>query len=469
MRPGLNSAVAALGGLVALATAALAALALAVPAAAAIAAPAAPQDHPVALVGARIHTAAGPAIDNGTIVFQDGVITALGADVAPPGDAEVVDLSGMVNRRAGGVGAGCHDHPVALVGARIHTAAGPAIDNGTIVFQDGVITALGADVAPPGDAEVVDLSDSRDLNEFPTRFGPQHRIRDVLSPDDAFWKDAVEGGVTTVVTGPGSGEVSSGQAIVIKTWGESIDERIVKERGGLKIAMGRKRPDQSPTTSMAVTALLRAKFIEAQEYDAKWAAWEEGGREGPAPARDLGMEALVRVLNGEDRIRSHVHSAHDILSIIRLSQEFDFGLTIHHSTEAYKVADDIAAAGIDVVGLPLFTRVALSDEVMATGTVMNEKGVRFAFHTDDPVVGSKWQRGNAGLGIRYGMTEEQALEAVTINPAAIAGVEDRVGSLGVGKDADIVVLSGTWYEVSSLVTRVYVDGRVAYDREGEGS
>ena len=431
MRRGLSSAVAALGGLVALATTALAALALAAPASAASAAPAAPaspalaaatpQDHPVALVGARIHTAAGPAIENGTIVFRDGVITALGTNISLPDDAEVVDLSGMV------IMPGMLDN---------HSHIG---------------------------------ADSRDLNEFPTRFGPQHRIRDVLSPDDAFWKDAVQGGVTTVVTGPGSGEVSSGQAIVIKTWGESIDERVVKERGGLKIAMGRKRPDQSPTTSMAVTALLRAKFIEAQEYEAKWAAWEEGGREGPAPARDLGMEALVRVLNGEDRVRSHVHSAHDILSIIRLSQEFDFGLTIHHSTEAYKVADDIAAAGIDVVGLPLFTRVALSDEVMATGTVMNEKGVRFAFHTDDPVVGSKWQRGNAGLGIRYGMTEQQALDAVTINPAAIAGVEDRVGSLEVGKDADIVVLSGTWYEVSSLVTRVYVDGRTAYDREGEGS
>ena len=380
--------------------------------------------------------------------------------------------------------AGAQEAPVALVGARIHTAAGPAIENGTIVFRDGVITAIGADVSPPGGAEVVDVSgmvimpgmldnhshigaDSRDLNEFPVRFGPQHRIRDVLSPDDAFWKGAVKGGVTTVITGPGSGEVSSGQAIVIKTWGETIDERVVKERGGLKIAMGRKRPDQSPTTSMAVTAMLRAKFIEAQEYQARWDAWEEGGQEGPAPPRDLGMEAVVRVLTGEDRIRAHVHQAHDILAIIRLSQEFDFSLAIHHSTEAYKVADEIAEAGIDVVGMPLFTRIALSDEVMATGTVMNEMGVRFTFHTDDPVVGSKWQRGNAGLGIRYGMTEQDALEAVTINPAAIAGVEDRVGSLEVGKDADIVVLNGTWYEVSTLVTRVYVNGMVAYDREGE--
>ena len=375
--------------------------------------------------------------------------------------------------------------PVALVGARIHTAAGPAIERGTIVFSGGQITAIGADVSPPPGADIVDLSgmvvmpgmldnhshigaDTRDLNEFPTRFGPQHRIRDVLSPDDAFWNDAVKGGVTTVVTGPGSGEVSSGQAIVVKTWGPSIEERIVRERGGLKIAMGRKRPNESPTTSMAVTATLRAKFIEAQEYRARRDAWEEGGREGPAPPRDLAMEAVARVLAGEDRIRAHVHQAHDILAIIRLSQEFDFDLAIHHSTEAYKVADDIAEAGIDVVGMPLFTRIALPDDVMATGTLMNEKGVRFTFHTDDPVVGSKWQRGNAGLGMRYGMSEQDALEAVTINPAAIAGVEDRVGSLEAGMDADIVVLNGTWYEVSTLVTRVYVDGQLAFDREGEG-
>ena len=374
--------------------------------------------------------------------------------------------------------------PVALVGARIHTAAGPAMESGTIVFQDGVITAVGADVEPPASAEVVDLTgmvvmpgmldnhshigaDSRDLNEFPTRWGPQHRIHDVLSPDDRFWYGAVEGGVTTVITGPGSGEVSSGQAIVVKTWGPSLEDRIVRERGGLKIAMGRKRPNQSPTTSMAVTALLRAKFIEAQEYRAAWAAWEAGDREGPPPPRDLGMEALVRVLDGEDRVRAHVHLAHDILAVIRLSQEFDFDLAIHHSTEAYKVVDEIVEAGTDVIGMPLFTRIAVSDEVMATARVMNDNGVRFTFHTDDPVVGSKWQRGNAGLGIRYGMTEEDALAAVTINPAAIAGVEDRVGSLEPGKDADIVVLNGIWYEVSTLVTRVYVDGALAYDREAE--
>ena len=373
---------------------------------------------------------------------------------------------------------------VALTGGTIHTATGPPIRNGTVVVEDGRITAVGADVSVPSGATVYDVSGKDvipgmmdnhshigfsigDVNEFPIRFGPQHRAMDVLSPEDSYWRKAVEGGVTTVVTGPGSGEVSSGQAVVVKTWGPSLDARIVKERGGLKIAMGRKSPNQSPTTSMAVTALLRAKFIEAQEYMAAWQRWEDGGQEGAPPARDLAMEAVARVLRGEDRIRSHVHSAHDILSIIRLSKEFDFDLTIHHSTEAYKVADDIAASGTKVVGMPLFVRIGVGEEVMRSGATLVEKGVLFAFHTDDPVVQSKWQRGNAGLGIRYGMGEFDALKAVTINPAVIAGVEDRVGSIEVGKDGDLVVVDAPWFELRSRIDLVFVEGQLAYDRDAE--
>jgi imidazolonepropionase-like amidohydrolase len=295
-----------------------------------------------------------------------------------------------------------------------------------------------------------------DANEFQVRFGPQHRVLDILSSDDAFWRKAVEGGVTTVVTGPGSGEVSSGQAAVVKTWGPSLDARILKERGGLKNAMGRKLPNQSPSTSKAVTALLRAKFIEAEEYIEARERWESGDRQDPAPA-------LARVLRGEDRVRSHVHSAHDILSILRLSDEFGFDLTLHHATEVHKVADEVARRGVKVVGMPLFARIGVDAEIMRTGTLLTEKGVLFAFHTDDPVAQSKWQRGNAGLGVRYGMSPSDALAAVTINPATIAGVADRVGSIEVGKDADLVVLDGTWYEPRSRVEMVFVDGQLAYD------
>jgi imidazolonepropionase-like amidohydrolase len=249
---------------------------------------------------------------------------------------------------------------------------------------------------------------------------------------------------------------------VIKTWGGSIEERILLEKGGIKIAMGGKR--SSPKTSMAVTSFLREKFIKAKEYEKRIIEWEKGKKDSPAPEKDLALEAFAEVLSGKDRIRSHVHSAHDILSILRLKDEFNFDLTLHHSTEAYKVPEEIAKRNVKVVGMPLFARIGISDSVMYTGKIMNDHGVLFAFHTDDPVVSSKWQRGNAGMGIRYGMTEQAALEAITINPALIANVSDRVGSLKKGKDADFVIIDGHWYEPKSRIEKVYINGMEVFNR-----
>lgn len=368
----------------------------------------------------------------------------------------------------------------AVKGGKIYTAdRGKVYKNGILLIKDGKIKAVGKNIRIPSKAKVLDYSnyeivpgfidnhshigtEPENLNEFPVVFGPQHKILDVLSPDSSFWEKVYKGGVTTVVTGPGSGEVSSGQAVVIKTWGGTIEERVVKEKGGVKIAMGRKRT--SPKTSMAVTALLREKFIKAIEYDKKIKDWEKNKKETPRPERDLALEAFADVLSGKDRIRSHVHSAHDILSILRLKDEFGFDLTLHHSTEAYKVPKEIAKRNVKVVGMPLFARIGISDSVMYTGKIMNDHDILFAFHTDDPVVASKWQRGNAGMGIRYGMTEKAALEAITINPALIAKVSDRLGSLKEGKDADFVVIDGTWYEPKSIIEKVYINGVKAFDR-----
>jgi len=374
-----------------------------------------------------------------------------------------------------------HAQSLALRGATVHTATGEVIRNGTILVREGRIAAVGPDVRVPEGVPVTDVTGKTiipglvdnhshigfaigDVNERGTPFAPRYRITDVLSPDERYWKDAVAGGVTTIVTGPGSGAVSSGQAAVVKTWGPDLEARILDPTGGLKIAMGGKNPQTGPGTSMATTALLRDQFTKAREYGEAWRRWEEGGRAGAPPARDLDMEVLVRVLGGEERVRAHVHSAHDILSIIRLSREFGFDLTIHHATEAYKVADEIAESGTSVVGLPLFIRIGLTEDVMRSPAMLVEKGILFAFHTDDPVLQSKYQRYNAALGMRYGMDEEAALRAATINGAIIAGVEDRVGSIEVGKDADLVVIDGPWYELTSRIDRVFVGGEVAYDR-----
>jgi imidazolonepropionase-like amidohydrolase len=373
---------------------------------------------------------------------------------------------------------------IVLRGATVHTAVGAPISNATIVIRDGKFSAVGPGAAVPANAEVVDVTgkqvipgmidnhshigaDPSELNESAVSFGPQHRMVDALNPDDRGWKPAANAGVTTVVTGTGSGEVSSGVAVVVKTFGADFDRRILRANGGLKIAMGRKRPDRPPSTSPAVTAGLRSLFIRAREYADARKRWESGDKKGAPPPRDLGLETVARVLAREEYVRAHVHTAADILAILKLKDEFGFDLALHHATEAYKVADEIARRDVGVVGMPLFVRIGMKEEVMRSPYTLWRAGVLYAFHTDDPVVASKWLRYCAAMAMRYGLPEIEALKGATINAARIARVADRVGSIEVGKDADLVVLDGPWYEPKTRVDRVYVDGVLAYDRSKE--
>ena len=373
---------------------------------------------------------------------------------------------------------------IALRGATVHTAAGAPIPNATVLIRDGKIAAVGAAVPIPTGAEVLDVSgkqiipgmidnhshigaDPSDLNEQAVSFGPQHRMVDALNPDDRGWKPAVNGGVTTVVTGTGSGEVSSGVAAVVKTFGADFERRIIRADGGLKIAMGRKRADRPPSTSPAVTAGLRALFIRGREYMDAQKRWEAGDKKGTPPARDLGLETIARVLRREEYVRAHVHTAPDIMAVLKLKDEFGFDLAIHHATEAYKVPGEIVKRNVGVVGMPLFVRIGMKEEVMRSPYTLWKAGALYAFHTDDPVVASKWLRYCAAMGMRYGLPENEALKGVTINAAKIARVANRVGSIEIGKDADLVVLDGPWYEPKTRVDRVYVDGVLAYDRTKE--
>jgi imidazolonepropionase-like amidohydrolase len=401
------------------------------------------------------------------------VVSALSVLVAhrPPASAQAAS----VNRDAA---------PIVLRGATVHTAAGAPLQNAVIVIRDGKIADVGTTVSIPSGARVIDLAGREiipgmidnhshigaapeDLNESAVSFTPQNRMVDALNPDDRGWKPAASAGVTTVVTGTGSGEVSSGEAVVVKTFGADMQKRILKEVGGLKIAMGRKRPDRPPSTSPAVTAGLRAMFIHAREYMDAWTRWESSGKQGVPPARDLGMETVARVLRHEDYVRAHVHSAADIMALLKLKDEFGFDLALHHATEAYKLADEIARRHVDVVGMPLFVRIGMKEEIMRSPYTLWKAGVRYAFHTDDPVVQSKWLRYCGAMGVRYGLPEEEALKGLTINAAKIARVADRVGSIERGKDADLVVLDGPWYQPKTRVDLVYVDGALAYDRAAE--
>ena len=367
-------------------------------------------------------------------------------------------------------------------GATVHTAAGAPIPNATIVVQGGKIAAVGRNVAVPAGATVIDATGKviipgmidehshigarpTDLNDRPMIIGPQHRILDALDVDDPAWKDAVTGGVTTLTTGPGSGENVSGMAVVIKTFGTDLSQRILLEKGGMKFAMGPKRSgDAYPSTAMGVAANLRQYLIRTQEYMATWKRWEEGGRQGTPPARDLGYEAMSEVLTGKVRVRAHVHSATDVMTLLHLKDEFGFRLTLHHSTDAYKVAGEVAKRGVSAVVMPLGPRIGVTEEAMRGPYELWKAGVKIAMHTDHPVINQKWLRLCAGLAMRYGLPEEEALKAVTINVAEMQGVDARVGSIVVGKDADFVVMDGPWYEPQTRIDLVFGNGAIIYNR-----
>lgn len=373
---------------------------------------------------------------------------------------------------------------LAVRGATVHTAAGPPILNGTILVRDGKIAAVGANVPIPAGAKIIEAAGKvitpgmidehshigakpSDLNDRPMLIGPQHRFLDALDLDDPEWKLALQGGVTTLVTGPGSGENVSGQAVVIKTFGADLAKRIVNEKGGMKFAMGPKFPDRYPATAMGVAANLRQYLIRTQEYTASWKKWEEGDKKGNPPARDLGYEAMAEVLAKKQRVRAHVHSATDVMTLLRLKDEFGFDLTLHHSTEAYKVAPEVARRGVSAVVMPLGGRIGVTEDVMEGPVVLWKAGVKIAMHTDHPVIHQKWLRLCAALAMRYGLPEDEALKAVTRNTAEIARVGDRVGSLEPGKDADFVVFNGPWYEPRTRVDMVFGNGELLYDRAKE--
>ncbi|MBC7894888.1 MAG: amidohydrolase family protein [Cytophagaceae bacterium] len=377
------------------------------------------------------------------------------------------------------------DEVILVRGGTVHTAVGAPIANGAVLLRGGKIAAVGANLTAPAGARIIEAAGKvvipgmidnhshigarpTDLNDSPMLIGPQHRFIDALDWNDPDFGDAVSGGVTTIVTGPGSGENVSGMATVIKTFGSDYTRRMLLEKGGMKFAMGAKGRARYPATTMGVAANLRQYLIRTQEYIAGQKKWEDGGRTGNPPARDLGYEGMSDVLEKRTYVRAHVHPATDVMTLVRLKDEFGFDLTLHHSTEAYKVAPELAKRGISAVVLPLGPRIGVGEDAMAGPYILWKAGVKIAMHTDAPVINQKWLRLCAALAMRYGIPDEEALKMVTLNAAQIARVGDRVGSIEVGKDADLVIMDGPWYEPRSRVDLVIGDGQVVFERAREG-
>jgi imidazolonepropionase-like amidohydrolase len=381
------------------------------------------------------------------------------------------------------------DLPLVFTGARIQTMHGAEFNPGMLVLQHGRIVSVGPENgAIPAGATVRDVSgkvivpglvDTHShigavaLSDPSTPIQPELRVIDSIDVRHPSLRRAVAGGITTVNVMPGSGLLVGGQTLYLKLRrGNTIEELLLTNAsggvaGGLKMANGTnpQRDSPFPGTRGKAAALVREKFVAAQEYRDKIVRAEKDADK--LPARDLILETLVEVLEGERVVHHHTHRHDDILTVLRLQREFGFRLVLHHVTEAWKVADAIAAAqipcsiiNVDSPGGKLETRYL----DWKTGGVLERAGVLTAVHTDDYITDSRLFLRSAALAVRGGMTREGALRAVTRNGAIMLDLEDRIGSLEPGKDADFVILSGPPFSVYTHVLETWVEGHLVFDR-----
>ncbi len=385
----------------------------------------------------------------------------------------------------------------AIVGGRIVPIEAEPIEGGTLLIEDGRISALGgADLPVPEGAEVVDAAGrwvlpgfieahghlgvheegegwaGNDTNELTDPVTAHVRAIDAINPDEQGWRDAVAGGVLAVNVNPGSGNPIGGQSVALKSWGGTVDDRVLREPAGIKSALGENpkrvysEKKQTPSTRLGTAAVIRAAFVEAQNYLAKLEAEAAKPAEERKPVeRSLKLEALGRVLRREIPWRQHVHRADDIATALRIADEFGYELVIDHGTEAHLVADKLAARGVPVIIGPLFTsrsKVELRNRSLANPGRLHRAGVTIAITTDHPVVPINFLVHQATLAVKEGLDRDAALRALTVNPARILGIDDRIGSLAVGKDADLCVWSGDPLDVMQRVERAFIDGREIY-------
>ncbi len=384
----------------------------------------------------------------------------------------------------------------AITNATVHTATDRGtVEGGTVLLDDGEIAAVGADVEVPDDADVLDaggdpvtpgLVDAHshagmaewgaprdgDVNELTDPVTPHVSALDGFHPRDEELRHAVAGGVTTVSARMGSANVVGGVICTMKTHGSVADEMLVAE-DGMKAAFGEnpKRvhgegEGREPTTRPGVAATLRETLMEAEDYVERR---EQAASDGEPFERDLGMEHLARVLDGDLALRVHAHRADDILTVFRIADEFAIDdLSIEHATEGHLVAEEFVKRDVPaVVGPSLISgrKYELRDISFETPGVLHGAGVDVAIQTDAPVVPQEHLDVCVGLAMREGLPADAALATVTSTPAEILGVSDRVGTLEPGTDADVVVWDGPPFDLDTDARHVFVDGEHAYDRE----
>lgn len=304
-----------------------------------------------------------------------------------------------------------------------------------------------------------------DCNEETNPVTPTLRAIDAVNPMDPAFHDAIEAGITSVMTGPGSANVVGGQFVFMKTQGRCMDEMIVKFPAAMKVAFGENpkttygNQNTCPSTRMGTAAMLRKTLYEAAQY-------KHDKESGNLEKEIFEMEPWIAVLNREIPMKAHAHRADDILTAIRIAKEFDVDITIDHGTESHLIVDEIKASGFPVIaGTDLTSRSKLEVQNMnfKTNKILSQAGVLFAITTDHPVALIQYLPLCAGLAAKHGLSMEEALKAITIYPARICRVDDRVGSLKKGKDADIAIFSGNPLEIFTKTLYTIIDGEIIYE------
>lgn len=377
-----------------------------------------------------------------------------------------------------------------FTGGKIIPISGEPIEKGVLVIRGGKILAVGAqgEVNIPSKAKEFDVSgkvimpglvDSHshigggDGGDRSSAFHPDTRILDSIDPRSDTFKKALAGGITTVNVMPGSGHLMSGQTAYLKLRkADQIEEMLFVDNprkeiaGGLKMANGTNPLGSGPFpgTRAKSASMVRQLFLKAQNYKEKVEA-AKGDPEN-MPKRDIGMETLVEVLNGERIVHNHTHRHDDILTAIRLAEEFDYRLVLHHVSEAWKVADEIAEADVPASIIVLDSpggKMEAVDIKYKNGAVLEKAGVTVGYHTDASITDTRLFLRSGAFGVRAGMSRDAALKALTIQNAKIMDLQNRVGTLEKGKDADFIVLSGDPLSVYTRVQQTWVEGKKRFD------
>jgi imidazolonepropionase-like amidohydrolase len=382
---------------------------------------------------------------------------------------------------------------LAITNGKLYTITQGVIEQGTVLCEDGKIIAVGTDVVVPADAQIIDaqgkvvtpglidahshiglfgepsLPATADGNE---KTGPMQSGLfgiDALNPADPAFPQVLAAGVTTVYTGPGSSNIIGGTGMAIKTLGRTVDEMLIPGSEGMKMALGEnpKRNygaiNKMPGTRMGNAAVLREALISAQNYLDKMARAEAEGK-AKSVDRDLKMEQLAKVLRREMKARIHCHRADDIMTAIRIAEEFNLDYVLEHATEGHKIPDILAEKQVRCVVGPLDMEPAkheLWDVRLDNPAILAKAGCKVAIQMDSSSA-TKYLPWMAGVAMREGLGEEEALRAITINPAEILGLDDRLGSIEVGKEADLAIFDGHPLCNFTTCQQVIMGGRLVF-------